>query len=104
MKIRIKEHLDTIIPEYGVLIKSDTIKKPALALFYDDKEAAFEFYNDAEILGRDVLKAWDPDIMTTQNGFKVDSNGKCYYVAYTPEGDEYLQEVRVVDPKPLYLQ
>ena len=104
MKIRVKENLDTIIPEYGVLIKSNTSEKPALALFYNDKEAAFEFYNDAEILGKDVFKTWDPDIITKRDGFEVDSNGKCYYVAYTSEGDEYLQEVRVVNQEPLYFQ
>lgn len=103
MKIRIKEQFDTIIPEYGVLITSDTFKKPALTLFHDDKDAAFEFYNDAEILGSDVFKTWDPEIITKRYGFEADSNGKCYYVAHTSEGDEYLQEVRVVNQEPIYI-
>jgi hypothetical protein len=41
--------------------------------------------------------------MTKRTSYEADSRGRCYYTATTPEGDEYLQEVKVVNQKPLYL-
>lgn len=102
MKIRIKENIDNLVPKYAVLFTSDNLNgKNSLAIL-DTKDDAFSFYNDAEVMGTDVFKIWDPDIMTTKYGYKPDANGKCYYAATTPEGEEYLQEVRVVNQEPLY--
>lgn len=104
MKLRIKENVDNILPEYGVLFTSDRLNgKNALAIFYDNRDEALEFYNDAEVMGKDVFNTWDPDIMTKRTSYEPDTRGRCYYTATTPEGDEYLQEVKVVNKEPLYL-
>ena len=104
MKLRIKEDIDNLKSEYGVLFTSDNLNgENALAVFYNNREEAFDFYNDAEVMGKDVFNKWDPDIMTKKNGFEPDFKGRCYYHAYTSDGEEYLQEVKVVNTEPLYL-
>lgn len=103
MKLRIKEDLDNIRPEYGVLIYDTKTGKNVIALFYDDKEEAYEFVTDVETLGKDVFNYHDPDIMRKDrgNGFEPDSRGRCYYSATTADGEDYLQEVRVVNQEPI---
>ena len=102
MKLCIKEDLDNMKPDYGVLFKDPKTNKNALCIFYN-KEDAFEFFEDCELLGRGVFDKWDPDIMTkdTGKGFEPDKYGKCWYVAYTSDGEEYLQEVRVINREPV---
>ena len=102
MKLRIKEDLDNLKPEYGVLFRNPKTNKNSLFIFYE-KDEAFEFIEDYNLMGSDIFSKWDPDIMTkdTGKGFEPDKYGKCYYVAYTPDGDEYLQEVRVINREPL---
>ena len=102
MKLCIKEDLDNMKPDYGVLFKDPKTNKNALCIFYN-KEEAFEFFEDCELLGRGVFDKWDPDIMTKDKGkgFEPDKYGKCWYVAYTSDGEEYLQEVRVINREPV---
>lgn len=100
----VKENVDNITPEHGVLITSDkNPNKAFIANFYEDEESAFNFLSDAEVMGKDVFNIYDPYILTKQNGYEPDSRGRCYYHAYTPDGEEYLQEVRVVNNEPIYI-
>lgn len=100
----VKENVDNITPEYGVLITSDkNPNKAFIANFYEDEESAFNFLSDAEVMGKEVFNIYDPDIMQKNSGYEADSRGRCYYIAYTPDGDEYLQEVRVVNNEPIYI-
>lgn len=101
----VRENIDNIEPEYGVLITSDSNPTKAfIADFYGDKEEAFNFLNDAEVMGKDVFSVYDPDILQKNSGYKPDSKGRCYYHTYTPDGDEYLQEVRVINQEPIYIR
>lgn len=100
----VRENIDNIEPEYGVLITSDSNPTKAfIADFYGDKEEAFNFLNDVEVMGKDVFDVYDPDILQKNSGYKPDSKGRCYYHAYTPDGEEYLQEVRVINQEPIYI-
>ena len=103
MRLRIKEGLDNIKPEWGVLVWDDVKHKNYLANFYDDKEQAFEFVNDYDLFGDEIWDRYHPDIIAknTRKGFEPDSNGSCYYTVTTADGDVYLQEVRLVNQDPL---
>ena len=100
-------HPEGYQPEYGILTKSRDGKD--IIVCFQDKEDAYEFLNAADVYGvgygSDIWDAFDGkyDFLSRKDNkpIRPDRTGSYWYVCYTPEGEEFLQEVRLLNNKPL---
>lgn len=99
MKLQINESYEHDL-KYAVLLKKVSTSQLYFALF-DTSEDALTFENDAELLGSDVFKSWDPDIMSNIRQNHFDRDGNYSYIATDEYGDEFIQEIRVVNKQPI---